>query len=518
MARFFTKTIFLGLILSLIRVSQAQMPNEGLRLKQSSRGGELSWWRRSGINYFIQSSEDLILWLYELTLETGADQEVSVSFTSSAQKHFFRLKMSPEFPASGYYPTPLIIAFPAGTDGNSRIRFTLDGSDPLENSPSIEGQFLQLNSRTRLKTECFIDGRPVGEIQEGSYLIRGKTIWAHGDSTIGFGAIGTTWIWGADGAGQAQGLPTAISYLKGVNEIGVGSDQWLSYWSGASLRTWGDNTFGQLGNGSRFGDLDPVAVFNGAQVEAIAAGDGFSVALMESGDVYTWGAGYSGQLGVGPLMTWSLVPVKVGGIPKIQKIAGGRSTVYAIDMQGNLWVWGDNTYSQAGGELSRYLVPTQIEGIGSPVIEVSAGATHALALTKNGIVYSWGANWYGQLGRRDDAALGVVTFGLNVPEIARIVSGDYHNLALTSEGTVYAWGAGWSGQTGQGDAVDQIEPQPIGMLSDILDIAAGRAHSVALGKEGTVYTWGDNTRGQLGKSGTESTGWPQRIELNLFKQ
>ena len=239
------------------------------------------------------------------------------------------------------------------------------------------------------------------------------------------------------------------------------------------------------------------------------------MALPEAGDVYAWGDGSCGQLGVGGSMQWTLVPVKVPGLPRIQKIVAGRSTVYAIDEQGRLWVWGDNSYSQAGpGERCRLSVPILVAGIGEPVIAVSAGTAHALVLTKSGTVYSWGSNWYGQLGRRGPEPMGEVDFGEGAPAIVLIAAGEYHNLALAEDGVVYGWGAGWSGQNGNCGYVDQSRPQLI--ACNILEIAAGRAHSVALGKDGAVYAWGDNSHGQLGILAA-STAFPQDTGVRLFE-
>ena len=511
---FFTGAILMA---GWIQAQSPNAPNEGLTLKRESEGFELSWWGRTGINYFIQSSDDLSSWMYEPVIESGSDQLISLGVTSTAPSHFFRLKMNLNLPRSGYYSAPLNIAFQAGMDANSQLRFTMDGSDPTGDSPVMEDPVIQLNARTRLRLQYYINGTRVGRIQEGIYLMRGKTIIAHGDYTYCLGEDGGIWGWGTDLLGRYQSLPQVMSGLVGCNEIEVGQDHCLENWDDRSLRSLGDNTFGQLGNGTRHGDGTGIQVIGNLRVKNFAAGDGFSVALTEQGEVYTWGQGYCGQLGVGPSVAWSLVPVKVSGTPRIQKIAAGPSTVYAIDTGGDLWVWGDNSYGQAvPTSVNQLLVPTRVPGMDAPVVAMAAGIAHALVLTAKGTVYSWGSNWYGQLGRTGSEPLDRVLFADGSPPIVWIASGDYHNLALTSDGTVYAWGAGWCGQNGSRDLVDLAEPRRIETLSNILDISAGRSHSVALGSDGAVYTWGSNTKGQLGRSGTAS--FPQITGINLFKK
>lgn len=410
-------------------------------------------------------------------------------------------------PASGYsqfFNIPITVS--AG--GDSWIRYTLDGSDPSNNSPGINtSTSLQINFRSHFKAQLFVGGNAVGPIQEAYYLIQGKTLFAKGDYTVALAASGTTWVWGKNQFGQmglgttakTGVLPLASSSLFGISGIGTGLEHCLGFLGNGQIQSWGDNSYGQLGVGTQIGTLNPSLVSGSIPTVGIAAGDGFSIALDGSGNVFTWGDGSSGQLGRGNSVNWSFVPVKVTGLPQIQTIAAGRSSAYAIDQSGKIWVWGASTYSQIGDfGMNGVASPTLLSGFSGTAIAISAGAAHALVLTADGKVYSFGSNWYGQLGRNNrsaDAIPGLVQFNSPQPTIIAIASGDYHCLALASDGSVYAWGSGWSGQNGS--YVDQIQPQKI-IGNGIMEIAAGRYHSVALGGDGRVYAWGDNTNDQLG--------------------
>jgi alpha-tubulin suppressor-like RCC1 family protein len=516
----------------LVRAQGPNDPNEGSILRSGSSPGAFtfSWWGRPGRIYFVEGCDDLAagVWTYEPVLETGSGGVVSWGFNTAAPQFFLRLKYTGTLPGSGYYGAPFGIAFTAGTDGNSHVRYTLDGSAPAIDSPAIEESFspFQVGSRMRFKARFFIDGTPIGPVFNEDYLIRGRTLFAKGDFTVALAETGTTWVWGGNrvgGIGTATDLPCpqAGGSLEGIAGIGAGADHGLGFWNNGRMQSWGDNALGQLGNGTRNGALIPGDVTipgESSGIRMLAAGEGFSVALTGSGNVYTWGDGSAGQLGVGDSTRWSLIPARVEGLPGIQFIAAGRATVYAIDDHGSLWAWGDNSYLQAGmSGATRVRVPGRLDVSGT-VTAISGGTAHALALTSDGRVYSFGSNWYGQLGRTGTETVGEVEFaggGISRPTIVEVAAGDYHSLALASDGIVYAWGAGWSGQNGDGGFSDTNTPVQI--LSCMIDIAGGRAHSVALGSDGIVYSWGDNANGQLGVSGTLSTAIPQPHDLQLLK-
>ena len=284
-----------------------------------------------------------------------------------------------------------------------------------------------------------------------------------------------------------------------------------SFFLGASgvMSAWGDGMFGALGIGTQTGMPAPTPVAGIGGVRQVAAGDGFSVALTVAGSVYAWGDGSAGQLGTGGSTAWSLVPAQVPGLREIRFVAAGRATVYAVDARGEVLVWGDNSYSQAGVEGAGILPePVPLAGVSGSVTAVSAGAAHALLLTADGKVRSFGANWFGQLGRNNrdaDPAPGLVVFPMMAEgkRIVAIAAGGYHSLALDEDGNVYAWGAGWSGQNGSGDGADVVIPALV--KTGVTAITAGMSHSAALGFDGTVYTWGDNARGQLGR--VTEQGW-----------
>ncbi|MCI5604895.1 MAG: hypothetical protein MR413_04525, partial [Clostridia bacterium] len=275
----------------------------------------------------------------------------------------------------------------------------------------------------------------------------------------------------------------------------------------------------------------------------VSAGKSFTVALKEDGTVWSWGNNTHGQLGDGTL-SGKKYPVQVvdaAGNPlkDIVMLSAGDDFVFAVAKDGTLYTWGVSVTD--GTDLT---VPTAVStaDLDGAITGMDAGADYLIVLTEHGSVFSYGYdNAYGQLGIVDavapSASFNKIT---NLQNIKSIAAGDYHNMAVDTSGKVYTWGRNNRGQLGRstkttsggssgtgsssgdgsgddtgadaGDGDDSDEeiietdlgydwkPEEVAGLSDVLKISAGSAHSVALKADGTVWTWGDNTYGQLGNN------------------
>ncbi|MES2630809.1 MAG: hypothetical protein V4611_02540 [Patescibacteria group bacterium] len=213
---------------------------------------------------------------------------------------------------------------------------------------------------------------------------------------------------------------------------------------------------------------------NLTNIAQLEAGDGFTVALTEAGDVYSWGGNYNGQLALGTMTASNPNPTPAKAI----------------------------------------FTNTLLEN--KKIKNISVGGYHVLALTTDGELYSWGANWSGQLGdgTYDDSAhpVKVATEGtsLDGKQITAISAGGEHSMALTSEGNVFAWGANYNGQIAiTANSNESITPEQVGgqLTGKIVTaIETGYSSSIALTSSGEMYTWGNNVYGQLG-NGTISNNW-----------
>jgi hypothetical protein len=277
-----------------------------------------------------------------------------------------------------------------------------------------------------------------------------------------------------------------------------------------ALYSWGSNDWGQLarghsGNGAPTPVTSPAAIAppSGDPYRSITAGGAFTVGLSATGRVSSWGANFSGQLGVGSQTNQTapqLVDVPDG---PIVAVAAGSSHALALTSGGKVYAWGAGQFGQLGDGGTRAAdVPVAVNlPSGVTVAAIAAGGDHSLALTSDGKVYAWGANFDGQLGNDSNSpsstpVLAQAPAGVTFTAIA---AGTAFSLALSSTGIVYSWGSNASGQLGNGTTADGAVMTPVTMPTGtkVTAIACGSAHSLALTSTGKVFAWGSDMFGQL---------------------
>lgn len=117
--------------------------------------------------------------------------------------------------------------------------------------------------------------------------------------------------------------------------------------SDGTVWTWGDNEYGQLGDGTRSNRKIPALVQGIADIKAISSGSAHVLALKEDGTVWSWGRNSEGELGNGTVED-SYIPIMVTGLPRASSIAAGYANSMALTEDGTIWAWGDNSYTQLG--------------------------------------------------------------------------------------------------------------------------------------------------------------------------
>ena len=224
---------------------------------------------------------------------------------------------------------------------------------------------------------------------------------------------GAASCWGENSDGQLgnnsttnSNIPVAVAGLgSGVSAIAVGGGLTSVRYSSscavvnAGAQCWGNNVYGQLGNGSPSSSSTPVAVSGlTSAVTAITVGNSHACAIANNG-VKCWGDNEYGQLGNGT-QTNSATPVAVTGLSSgVTAIAAGANHTCAI-VNGGEYCWGDNTEGQLGDGLfaPSTTTPVAVTGLGSGVIAIAAGYTQSCALLTGGAEKCWGSDQYGQLG------------------------------------------------------------------------------------------------------------------------
>jgi alpha-tubulin suppressor-like RCC1 family protein len=327
---------------------------------------------------------------------------------------------------------------------------------------------------------------------------------------------GTAWAWGWNGYGQigngnisGSRSPLLVENLTPVNVMAAGYMHTLGIAaSDGTVWGWGINTDGALGDGTRTNRYAPVQAFGIANTVDIDGGFYHSVALKDDETVWTWGSNAYGQLGDGSTVPRRTGPVQVTGLTNAVDVAAGGYHTATRDPDGVVWTWGYNGHGQLGNTTTDdSRTPVEVTGIPYPVDAIAAGGLHTVAIDANGGVWTWGDNSKGQLGLGDESDRYSPVQVSGITNAVAVAAGYYHTVALDSDGKVWAWGYNWQGQVGDGSNDNSSTPVEVS-LTDVIDIASGSWHTMALKSNGEVWAWGYNEFGQLGDGTVENRNIP----------
>jgi len=346
-----------------------------------------------------------------------------------------------------------------------------------------------------------------GDIRVGDDVVQVAAGSGHG---LALRSDGTVWAWGFNGAGElgdgtttSRSTPVRVTGLSGVTQVAACGYFSVALRSDGTVWAWGDNRGGQLGRGTTSNhEVTPARVRGLARVTKISAGGSFVLALRSDGTVRAWGDNRRGQLGNGTTAS-SPVPVKVAGLSGVTGIAAGYDASMATRTSGisaitSVWTWGGNDVGQLGdGTLTSRSNPERVSGLPVSIAGISAGGGlvgrlgaggtlagggFAAVLGTDGTVWAWGDDSAGQLGNAPSST--PVTRPVNTigagSRITQLSAGDFHMLALKSNGTALAWGANGSGQLGNGGTAPVTGPVQVTGLANATQVAAGGEFSLAV--------------------------------------
>ena len=360
-------------------------------------------------------------------------------------------------------------------------------------------------------------------------------------------------------------LPEDFTYLQ----VSAGAFHSLALGSDGNAYAWGNNGSGRLGDGTIGDKHAPVMVrkpdrktypdlpadFTYLQV---SAGYQHSLALGSDGNAYAWGDNQYGQLGNGTTSyNAQSTPVRVRtpdrktypDLPEdftYLQVSAGYYHSLALGSDGNAYAWGSNGNGRLGdGTSSSRYTPVMVKTPDRKTypdlpadftyLQVSAGATHSLALGSDGNAYAWGSNSNGQLGDGTSSSqytpVRVKTPDRktypDLPEdftYLQVSGGWLHSLAVGSDGNAWAWGYNSYGQLGDNSTNNRSVPVRVRDPASPKDkskglkaaqVSAGDTHSLAVGSDGNAWAWGYNKYGELGDGSTSSKLAPVPVSFNL---
>jgi alpha-tubulin suppressor-like RCC1 family protein len=358
--------------------------------------------------------------------------------------------------------------------------------------------------------------RPLAETVLNDSAVRLAAGAAH---TCQVNGDGTVRCWGFNGNGQlgddtttSRLTPVTVSGLTNAVAVTAGAFHTCALIADGSVRCWGGNDRAQLGDGTTTRRLTPVSVsfltfgFEPIRVVAIAAGRDHTCALLANGSMRCWGANNTGQLGDGTDTTRP-VPVTVSGLTNAVAIAAGDVHTCALLADSRVRCWGNNGGGQLGdGTTTTRFTPAPVSAVINAVA-IAAGGFHTCALLADSGVVCWGGNKSGEVGDGIIGGSRLTRVNVGVDDAVAITAGHDHTCALDFDGprvlgaqtvTVHCWGANNTGQLGDGTTTTRASPGPVSDLTNAVAVAAGTSHTCALLADGSARCWGDNFAGQLG--------------------
>ena len=339
--------------------------------------------------------------------------------------------------------------------------------------------------------------------------------------------------------------PAGTGPLTGVRQVATTDDGACALLTNQEVRCWGDNEYGAVGDGTDTNDRPLPRIVKGVGgtgrldniVEISGESDGMC-ARTAGGQVRCWGEDDYGQLGDGDVEADSNTPRIVRGVGGTGRLTGVVEIEAAYDnncarlANGQARCWGYNDGGELGnGGTAQSGVPTVVSnraGTGplTGVRDLSHGGYGGCAALTNGQVRCWGVNDTGQVGdgttseRLRPVPVRSVSGGGVLTGAVAVTGGYYHSCALLNTGQVRCWGETDNGELGDGTSFmgpDRLRPRVVknlagnGPLTGVRSINANQSHTCAIVAQGQARCWGRNDYGQLGNGGTVDRNLPVRV-------
>lgn len=326
---------------------------------------------------------------------------------------------------------------------------------------------------------------------------------------------GSLYMWGENyygqvGDGTKKDRNTPIKILENVASVSIEDQTVRALTIDGELYMWGNNKHGQIGDGTTENRNTPIKVLE--NVASVSMDNIDTVrALTIDGKLYMWGNNCYGQIGDGTTEDKN-IPYQV--LENETVVSVSMNAVFntgAITKDGKLYMWGDWYKQTENGSIPQQILKDET------VVDISMDGATAKAITKDGKLYMWGWNEFGQLG--DGTTESRYTDPKQVLEIDNVASiiecsNDETIGAITKDGKLYIWGRNQRGQVGDGTTINRSVPFQV-LKNEIVVFATINLDTVsALTKDGKLYLWGANGYGQVGDGTRENRKTPYQVFKN----
>lgn len=380
-------------------------------------------------------------------------------------------------------------------DGDLDLRPTRGANEILVFAEDLAGHRTEVKLGASFTHPVSAGGSHTGAVVNGHLYA-----WGRNNLTqLGLGAGDTT----------ARLLPELIPALDDVTAVDFRQNQSLALRQDGALFVWGSNADGRLGLGTQatqdtVNRATPTQVSSLPGVLAATFGYDHTLVLLEDGTVRAFGDNSLGQLGDGSIEDRHY-PVEVPGLTDIVQVVGGSKHSLALKRDGTVWAWGRNAFGNLGQGLADadpHSTPLLVPGL-AKVVHLASGRDHVLAVQADGTVMGWGLNQNGQVGvgtSGDGTDVYAPTLLTSLHDVIAVAADGNYGFALHEGGTAVGWGQNFNGQLGIGadDTSDRNAPDAPLALTSVIDLEPGATHAVALTSAG-VSTWGWSTNGTLGR-------------------